>query len=38
VAIQPRSDKAPGLVENNRAGQQDTADQGELQIKKNPSW
>ena len=38
VFIETGGDKAPDLREDHRRGQQDAGDQGELQIKKNPSW
>ena len=37
MPVEAWGDKAPYLVKNDRAGQQDTADEGELQVKKNPS-
>ncbi len=38
MLVQARSDKTPYLEKNNRTGGKNTADKGELQIKKNPSW
>jgi len=38
MLIESRGDETPDLVKDHRAGEQDTADQGELQVKKNPSW
>ncbi len=38
MLIESGSDKTPDLEKDDRAGQQDPADQGQLQIKKNPSW
>jgi hypothetical protein len=36
--VQTRGQKTPDLIKNDRTGQKQTTDQGELQIKKNPSW
>ena len=38
MPVKAGRDKAPYLKENDRAGKENTADKGELQIKKNPSW
>ena len=38
MLIEARCDKTPDLVKDNRACQQNTGNQSELQIKKNPSW
>ncbi len=38
MAVEPRGDKPPNLAEYNRASKQQATDEGELQIKKNPSW
>ncbi len=38
MPVETGRNKPPGLMKDNRGGTQDTADQGKLQIKKNPSW
>ena len=38
MSVQAGGQKTPDLIKDNRAGQQQPTDQGELQIKKNPSW
>lgn len=38
MLIETRGDKDPDLPEDHRAGQENAADQGELQIKKKASW
>jgi hypothetical protein len=38
MLVQAGRDKPPDLMKNNRAGQQDTGNKRELQIKKKPSW
>lgn len=38
MPVKTGGQKSPDLIKDNRTGQQQSADQGKLQIKKNPSW